>query len=329
MDREFNQPASLEDAISLYSTVGNRNADFLFNWISDVYDYFYLPSIDSQYKSVLKLDKTKLTIFDVLVDDLADNCKIRNKELLEKAIKIPWNGTRPYKNRYLDVTRVMWQECIDSIRRYPRFKEFEDLFYFDLEKTLASMKYSFLANCTGFNNELEDGIYIQHGVMAILHADMDLMCSPNFDKEELKKLRPILHYVQNIVHIGNLMNTYAREVEEVDFSSPMLSLAISEGLIDKQTVVNDPEYTIEKLGYLIPYFKGKVENDFQKIEEYANTIESIDMINYYNKLRRVWEEFVARKKYWKNDKIEEKEEKIIQPITTQISNNNALKWARM
>jgi hypothetical protein len=318
---------SLEKAIELYNSVGHRNADFLFHWINSVYDFFYLPSVDMDYKDALILDKTKLTIFDVLIDDLADNSKIRDKELLEKAIEIPWNGTKAYKNNYLNVTKKIWLDCIDSIRHYPRFKEFEDLFYFDLDKTMYSMRYSFLANQMGINNLLEDEMYIPHGCMAILHADMDLMCSPDFDKEELSKLRPILHWVEDIVHIGNLMNTYAREVEEVDFSSPMLSLALSKGLIDKQTVVDDPECTIAKLEYLIPYFKEKVEDNFEKIKYHADTIESIDINDYSQKLRRVWEEFLERKQYWKTTMVEE--EKPLQPVILQSVVAPTMQWVRM
>jgi len=47
---------NLEEAIELYKTVGYRNVDFLFHWISDIYDFFYLPLIDLDYKDVVFLD---------------------------------------------------------------------------------------------------------------------------------------------------------------------------------------------------------------------------------------------------------------------------------
>jgi hypothetical protein len=318
---------SLDKTIKLYSTVGHRNADFLFKWINSVYDYFYLPSLDQNYKKTIMLDKTKLTIFDVLVDDLADNADTRDKEILEQAIKIPWNGTKAYNNNYLEVTKKIWQDCIESIKHYPRFKEFEDIFYFDLDKTMHSMKYSYLANQMDINNLLEDEMYIPHGCMVILHADMDLMCSPDFDKKELKKVRPIFHWVEDIVHIGNLMNTYAKEIEEADFSSPIISLAINKGIIDKQMVVNDPKYAIAKLEYLVPYFKEKVEDNFQKIEFYAESVESIDMKEFSKRLRRVWNEFLDREQYWKTTMV--KEEKTEKPNILQRSISPTMKWTRI
>ena len=84
---------SLGEAIKLYKKVGPRNADFLFKWLYQVYDKTYLPSISDEYKDELALIKTKLCIFDVLIDDLADNAKLRNKRLLDQAIRIPNNGT--------------------------------------------------------------------------------------------------------------------------------------------------------------------------------------------------------------------------------------------
>jgi hypothetical protein len=51
---------SLEEAIELYKTVGYRNVDFLSHWISDIYDFSYLPLIDLDYKDVLVSDKIML-----------------------------------------------------------------------------------------------------------------------------------------------------------------------------------------------------------------------------------------------------------------------------
>jgi hypothetical protein len=300
---------TLDSTIKLYNTVGHRNADFLFNWIRSVYDFFYLPSVDTKHKSTLIRDKTKMTIFDVLIDDLADNAEIRNIDNLEQAIKIPWETSKTYDNKYLEATRKIWEDCIESIKKYPRYEEFKDLFYFDLDKTLHSMKYSYLVNQIGMNNLLEDEMYIKHGCMVILHADMDLMCSPTFDKKELKKLRPILHWIEDIVHIGNLMNTYAKEVEEADFSSPMLSLALDKGLFDRQTVLKNPEFAISKLENLVPYFKEKIEDDFQKIEYYADSIKSIDITEVVNRLRKVIDGFLNREQYWKTTMVKNSEVK--------------------
>jgi hypothetical protein len=317
---------SLEDSILLYKSVAPRNADYLFPWLYSVYDKTYLPSIDINFKDVLSLDKTKLTIFDVLVDDLADNAKLRDRRLLEEAIRIPWNGNKTSNDTYIIVTKKIWIDCIESIRNYPRFDEFKDIFYFDLDQVMNSMRYSYLVNTSDFSSMIEDELYLNHGVMVILHCDMDLMCSPNFNFEELKKLRPILHWVQDVAHIGNLLNTYPKEIQEADFSSPIISLGVREGLIDKSTIINDPEYAKANLLPLVSRFEQRMIDNLEKIKNNAVSIKSINLIDFYNRLKEVWEAFLNREQYWDSiDKYKEKEELFI----SKKINNNKLKWIRM
>ena len=300
---------SLEEAIELYKTVGPRNAGFLFHWLYQVYDKTYLPSVDEEYKEQLALIKTKLCIFDVLVDDLADNAKLRNKRLLDQAVRIPHNGTKQYKNKYLEIARKIWQDCINSIKKLPRYDEFKEIFFFDLEQVMNSMKYSYLINTSDFSNFTEDERYLNHGVMVLLHCDIDLMCSPDFEYEELRKLRPILYSVQDVAHLGNMINTYPKEIQEADFSSPIISMAIREGLIEKNTVINDPEYTIASVQPLVSKFEERMKKDLEKIQTHANEIETINIYEFYQRLKNVWEAFLKREQYWNTS--EEKQSTIL------------------
>ena len=300
LDKDFNPTMSLEEAIQLYSTVGHRNADFLFHWLYQIYDKTYLPSIDKNYKDELALIKTKLCIFDVLIDDLADNAKLRNKRLLDISLRIPFNGTKEYKNQYLEVSRKIWQDCISSIKKLPRYEEFKDIFDFDLEQVINSMKYSYLINTTDISNSKEDEMYLNHGVMVMLHCDLDLMCSPNFNYEELRTLRPIIHSVQDVAHIGNMINTYPKEIQEADFSSPIISHGIREGLIDKTTVIRDPEQALASLHPLISQYETRMKKNLEKIEMHASEIESIDIYDFTNRLKNVWSQFLNREKYWES-----------------------------
>lgn len=314
VNKDYNPTLSLEEAIKLYSTVGHRNADFLFHWLHQIYDKTYLPSIDNDYKDQLALIKTKLCIFDVLVDDLADNAKLRNKRLLDISLRIPFNGTKEYKNQYLEVTRQIWQDCINSIKKLPRYEEFKDIFNFDLEQVINSMKYSYLINTSDISNSTEDEMYLNHGVMVMLHCDLDLMCSPDFNYEELRSLRPIIHCVQDVAHIGNMMNTYSKEIQEADFSSPIISQGIRDGLIDKTTIIKDPEYALASLYPLRAQYEERMLNNLKKIESRAGKIESVDIYEFCQKLKNVWGEFLQREHYWE----EKQDEPIISVMTDNI-----------
>ena len=290
----------LEKIINLYGSVGKRKGyEYLFRWLYDIYSKISLPCIDFRYKEILANDKTKLAIFDVLVDDLAD--KIRNKKLLELFIQIPWDVTKRYQNKYLEVGKIIWKSCITSIRKYPRYREFKEIFYFDLQQVLNSMKYSFLVNTFDIGNPVENKIYSHHGCMVILHCDMDLMCSPEFDKAELWKLRPVFYHMQKICHIGNMLNTYPREIIEKDFSSPIISLGIRKGLITKKDVIENPENALKKLKKLEVYFKKEVRKHLREIRKYVRDIESVDLGELPKKLEIVFNCFLERRRYWEED----------------------------
>ncbi len=291
---------NLEETINLYKSVGERNADFLFKWIYNVYDCIFLPSIDNQYKEVLNLTKTKLGIFNVLIDDLADNEKTRNKELLDTCMKIPWSDKKDYKNGYLSVASTIWNDCIKKIETFPRYEMFKEIFYFDLQQFMNCNRYSYLVNSNNTSNFTEDKIYLHHGVMVLLHCDLDLMCSPNFDYNELGKLRIINYQVQDYIHIGNMLSTYSREVEELDVSSPIISLALRKGIIEKDILKKDPEYAKECLSPLIPIFKKRMKENLSSINKYIDEIETIDMNEFYSRLKEVGDRFLNRKQYWRN-----------------------------
>ncbi len=293
---------SLKKYIELYKTVGTRNADYLFRWLYDVYRHAFFPTVSEKYKQILALDKTKLTILDVLIDDLADNYKLRKKRILNKAAKIPLNEYRAkiYDGKYLKVIQKIWDGIYDSVKKYPGYSELKDVFFFDMSQVMNSMKYNYLVNSGIMGNDLEDSLYTPHGVMVILHADMDFMCSPRIDMEKIKQIRPAIYFAQDIAHIGNLLNTYPREIEEKDFSSPIISLGIRRGIITKDDILHPDSNDIKaKLRRLEDHFKQRVENDFKKMENIAReTGTEKELEEYTKRLRKVYEGFLKREKYW-------------------------------
>lgn len=286
---------NLKEAISLYKKVGARKGvDFLFNWLYNVYQNVYLPSIDMRYKDILANDKTKLTIFDVLIDDLADNYATRDETLLEEFAQIPFRNVEKYENDYLEIGRKIWNDCITSIRSYPRYKELKNLFFFDLIQVINGMRYSFLVNTLDIENDIENEIYLHHGCMVILHCDMDLMCSRDFDLKELKKIRVIFYLAQKVASIGNMLNTYPREIIEKDLSSPILSLAVRKGLIEKSLDNID----IQKLKELEYIFINRAKEYIIKIKDMEKEINSINIEGFSDKLEWLLQAFINRKRYW-------------------------------
>jgi len=325
-----NNSFELKKIVKLYNTIGleSRNMDFFSKSVYDVYkNLFFLPCIDKEFKEILAIDKTKLSIFAILLDDLADNPIIRDKSLLDKAINIPFNRKKKYFNNYLNITNKIWSDIINSIKKYPRYSDFIDIFYFDLDQFFSSVKYGFILNTTKINNKFENDRYSYHNMMIMIFLDMDIMCSPLFNENELNLFRPIAHKIQDICHVGNVLSTYKREIKEKDFSSPMIAKGLLSGLIKRDEVITKPEHVAEKLHPLYSSFKKRARRDFKFIKNSTNEIKSIDINEFFPRLEKVWDYFINRPQYWKLNKIKLKENI---PIKNNVDLKNfSVKWVRM
>ena len=280
----------LTEVLDLYKSVGRRNIDY-FAWIHDVYSWITLPSVSFDRRKVLGEDKTKLAIFDILADDLADNYTTRSFAMLEQLTKIPWQAedTSVETNDYLQVARKVWEDLISSVSLYPRFGEFERIFYFDLRQVLSSMLYSYLANTEGIENPVETNFYSSYGCVVELAMDMDLMCSPAFDMKELGPMRTVASLAQKIAHIANLLTTYPSELVERDVSSPIISLAMRKGLIRKEELGD--KAVLPRLSKLEWIFKNKAYTYIRRVAEYEKEVRSLNIRGFSGYLAELLERF--------------------------------------
>ena len=273
---ESTERLELRDVIDLYKTVGRRNIEY-FTWIHDVYSWITLPSVSFDCRKDLGEDKTKLTVFDILVDDLADNFETRSYPLLQQLTNIPWQSKTEIAETdpYLDVGRRIWKDSISSLSNYPRFNEFERIFYFDLRQVLSSMMYSYLGNTVGIENPIETSFYSSYGCLVEVALDMDLMCSPAFDMKELGPMRTVACLAQKVAHVGNMLTTYPSEIVERDVSSPIISLALRKGIIRADELGD--KAAIPKVSKLEWVYKNKAYSYIRKVAECEREIRSINI----------------------------------------------------
>jgi len=280
----------LGEVLDLYKSVGRRNIEY-FAWIHDVYSWITLPSVSFDCRKDLGDDKTKLTVFDILVDDLADNYETRSYPLLQRLANIPWQSRDEITETdpYFDVGRRIWEDSISSLSGYPRFNEFERIFYFDLRQVLSSMMYSYLGNTARIENPIETNFYSSYGCLVEVAMDMDLMCSPAFDMRELGPMRTVACLAQKIAHVGNMLTTYPSEVVERDVSSPIISLALRKGII-REDELGD-KAAVPKVSKLEWVFKNKAYSYIKKVAEYEKEIRSINIRGFSNYLVELIERF--------------------------------------
>ncbi len=290
-DQRFVQDRlDLGEVINLYKSVGRRNIDY-FAWIHDVYSWITLPSVSFDLRRALNDDKVKLTIFDILVDDLADNYETRSYSRLERLAGIPWEVRldSTETDEYFSAARRIWYDSISSVSTYPRFKDFERIFYFDMRQVLSSMLYSYLGNTEGIENPIETNFYSSYGCLVEVALDMDLMCSPTFDMKELGAMRTVACLAQKVAHVGNLLTTYPSELIERDVSSPIISLALRKGLIRKEELGD--KSVLPRVSKLEWIFKNKAYTYIRRVAEYEKQIRSINIRGFSDYLVELVDKF--------------------------------------
>lgn len=285
----------LYQAITRYKHVGTREADTLFGWLYSVYRALYLPCTDPQHIRSLAELKTKLCIFDVLLDDLADDHKQRDWETLMTLAKIPFDRELELKGPYLSFGRELWESCMATIEQFPRFQEFRKIFYFDLRQVLLAIEYGYLVNEEGIGNRREDHAIHSHNCMVYLHSDLDLMCSPTFDKHELPKLREVLYLAQRVAVLGNALGTYAKELVEQDKSSPIIAEGLRQGVVSLKDLEqsNNVARLEARLKPLEGQFLHEARQCLQKICELAPFIKSVDVREVALRYEDVFEQYLA------------------------------------
>ncbi len=293
----------IQNIIDRYNSVGlpKRNIEFFTNWTYNMTkEYFYLPCIDDNYIDILAKDKAKLAVFVVLVDDLADNPKIRNQQRLRKALNVPRTEKKDYNDKYIQVAQDIWDKAKGSIQNYPRYRELQEVFHLDIDRFLNGIFYGYVSNRIELSNQYENRKYQPSSMMIKPYLDLDLMCSNKINESIIKELRPIFFHAEDICHIGNVLSTWRREIEEKDYSSPLISLGINKGLINKKEIKNNPRKAKRKLEDLEKEILEIAENDFKEIKKHAEDIDQIDIYEFYHDLRSVFHQLSNRKKYWKD-----------------------------
>lgn len=228
-------PPELQKWVGEYEKVGERPY-FSFPWIYRIVQVIVFPATRKKYKEELWVTKTLIFMFNILLDDVAD--KTRNKELLDKLLDISFgkplikSGQLNQKEKqYFKFAVRLWNYINKTIRKYPRYKEFKDLFKYDHQQYINAMKYAYLIN-TNHNliNSSELWIYLSHGMQVFPIMDVDLMCS-KLRTQDLGRIREIAWHFQKMARIGNWVSTWEREIKDGDFTSGIWAYALEKDIV--------------------------------------------------------------------------------------------------
>jgi hypothetical protein len=211
-----------------------------------------LPCVPAEVKSDLCDTKTLGVMWDVMLDDLAD--QNGDGKLLEELLRLPQDDGpvdlspyTPAEREYAQFTCDVWQEIMRRVRRLPRYREYADLLRFDYLQLCNVMRYSHLLNRhPELLNLVEHDVYTPHNMHIMICSTIDVMASPDFQVIELGKLREVVWHAQWMGRIGNLVTTWQRELGEHDFTSGVYARAVACGDVTLAQLHAGDRATIER-----------------------------------------------------------------------------------
>ena len=215
-----------------YRRVGRRDL-YLWRWTGCALDWLTLSCVEPALRRNVCETKFLAAMFNVLLDDLID--ERHDAEAMRDVMRLMSDEAAAADvvgrlGRYGQFTRTVWEEIWKRAAEYPRFSEFRRLLLYDFRQLGNTVDYSeLLFRHPSIINQTEHDLYSPHGMMVACAATLDLMCSPQFDVVDLGRLREVLWHANSMARIGNLMNTWEREIGDDDFSSGVFAHAVSQG----------------------------------------------------------------------------------------------------
>ncbi len=225
---------TLESWAARYSQVGRRN-HYLWKWARRGMEVTTLPCVAPELRDHVCDTKVLGVILDVLLDDVAD--QNGDDELLRPLLNLPLAGGLPDlthlpadQQAYARFTAEVWQEINARARRYPCHGRYGDLLAYDYLQLFNTMRYSHLLNRNlALLNLTEHDLYLPHNMHIMVSSTLDLMCSPDFNHDEVGRLREAVWHAQCMGRIGNLVTTWERELGEGDYTSAVYARALAQG----------------------------------------------------------------------------------------------------
>jgi len=287
-------PPELQKWVEEYEKVGKRN-NFLWKWLYNSFQFVYIPIVPKKFKNSLRKNKVLITVFITVLNDTGDK---KEENLFKELAKIPTQNNANFSSisrkewRMIYIfTKKVWHVILKELKKYPRYREFKDIFYFDITQVVNGIKYSLLVNKNPWLiNKTEYWFYISHKMMAVVYSDIDLMASSNIDRKLFPELRKIILDSQKMARIGNWISTWEREIKENDFTSGVFAYAINEGIFTANDLKKERKSEIIKR-----IKKAKVEKTllkdwekyYFKIKKTSKAMQPINIEQFLSSLKKL------------------------------------------
>ncbi|WP_246391654.1 hypothetical protein [Halosimplex pelagicum] len=277
---------------------------FLWRWVYALLPSFTLSTVDEAHAAHVREQKTLLTMYVTVLDDLVEHRG--DRATFREARRLACDTVAPDPERaavdpetFAFVERL-WTEFEDGLAGAPRRAEFADHFAYDFRQTADAMEYSALVSDTPHMANLAGTTrYGAHNMVMFPYADVDLMFSPAFDRRDLGALRDTLWDLQEMARIGNWLTTWEREVLEDDFSAGVVVAAVEEGVVSPEELAasEEPAAVVEAIreSGLEERFRRRWQRIYDGVRSRDADAESVDVDGLVAGMETVFEYHLASK----------------------------------
>jgi hypothetical protein len=301
-DVELPEPAaSLADD---YERLFDDRDRFLWRWIYSLFPAFTLSSVAAADERHVRTQKTVLTMYVTVLDDIVENHD--DRATFEEACRLVHDPETVEPSRaevdpeQFAFIEDCWRTFEDGIEDAPRYDEFADIMAYDMRQTTNAMDYSAVVNQNPRIANLSGSRrYGAHNMVMFPYADVDLMYSPGFELADFSALRDLLWDLQELARIGNWLTTWEREVREGDFTAGIVTHAIQQGIVTPTDLEESPREVVERLKRhdIEGRFRDRWEQQYHDVQTREFDTESIDLHDLVDGMETVFEYHLASRGY--------------------------------
>jgi len=275
----------IADWVERYGRVGSRDV-YLWRWCLHGLDLTTLSCVAPALRRELCDTKLLAVMYGVMLDDVADHgggdaFLAALTGIIAGHVDRDFSEFSSQQQEYAQFTCDLWDTFLNRLQCAPCYADYTELLKYDHQQILNTFAYSLMVNKQpALLNVQEHDMYQPHNMQMMSFATMDLMCSPNFDRAELGRLREVVWHAQSMGRIGNLVSTWQREIAERDFTSGVFARALREGDLSLDDLASATPAKIEaavRRGEHEQYFLLKWESHRQSIASLAAGIRSVDV----------------------------------------------------
>lgn len=265
------ETARIRDAMRILAP--GRNAELFVEFLPRGYEMTRLSSVDSRFRGMVQIAKLKIGTLITLYDDLADQPRFRNPELLGRLYRLPFESIAACAPVEA-FAQALWREVMSAVAVLPWHRKLRPALEFDIRQFYSANRYSeMITDEPRLASVLENQAYLSHNMGMVLTGTIDLMASPGIRLEELGPIRSFLLRSQRAARLMNVVTTFERELRERDVTN--------EVLIEARAASEAPQIVLDAR-------RSELERLLDELEAEGKLIRSFDAGAYVDALRSLY-----------------------------------------